>query len=77
MDNKVWYYPFCFVEVFFFQDVILLRMNLPAASLINKVYLEKIASVVDLHNELQGELSVVIYYYVSDEKQKKVPEIDV
>lgn len=52
-------------------------MNLPAASLINKVYLEKIASVVDLHNELQGELSVVIYYYVSDEKQKKVPEIDV
>lgn len=46
-------------------------MNLPAASLINRVYLGKIASIVDLQNELQGELSVVIYYYVSDEKQRK------
>lgn len=53
-------------------------MNLPAASLINRVYLGKIASIVDLQNELEGELlSVVMYYYVSDEKQKKAPEIDV
>lgn len=73
MDNKVWYYPFCFVEVFFLSRCDPAENELACCI----PYQQGVPRKDCLQNELEGELSVVIYYYVSDEKQKKTPEIDV